>query len=459
MLHFNQGNIFHRLKCVLPLLILGLFIQPQSSFAAPSANPIGNLTQLPVSELHVHADGGILTQAIFETFARKNNLDINSGQFFQDGIIRHKSADFLDFLKVYDEVTSVIKTEDDLTLVVYDYLRRCAQDGAIYVELLISPDHFLKNRKDYDHEKNTKALLPSRPVGLSYQQTIDAVAKAIDKANKHHGIDSRINVVILRHNGPEQALRLINKVIKNPHPYVVGINLAGDDINFNAKKFSAVYKLARAHGLKLTAHMGEHTGPKDILLAMKMKLDRIGHGLAVVENQTVMNAFKKTHIGIEVCPSSNIGDGKGKYQSMANHPLKTMIDNDLFVAISTDDPAFLHTNIAKEYLKVQKSYQLDYDDMIKLCRNSIKMSFADKKLKKKLLLKIDINEAANKLSLHIKRNLADKKAMGFVASYRQNPNLKTLQQLKSHMINKHTKSDASQDIDKLMKMHLALLKR
>jgi adenosine deaminase len=342
---------------------------------------------LPVSELHVHADAGILTESLFIKLAKKNHLNIKVDGFYKQGVIYHKPGDFLDFLHVYDLVSSVIQTPQDITELVYDYLKRSSQQGAIYTELMISPDHFDKKTAIFNQENRHENTVQKST--LSYQVVVGAVAKAINNARHDVGIESRIVIVILRHKGVKAANILLNKIIHHPHPYVRGITLAGDDINYPASLFKDVYQKAKQHGLYLSAHMGEHTGPKDIQLAMEMQLDRIGHGLSVVDNKKIMAAFKQSDIGIEVCPSSNIDNGHGKFESLKEHPLKKMIDNHLYVSISTDDPAFLQTNIQAEYLLVQKAYKLTHDQMIELCKNSIKMSFAEPALKRQLLLKIN----------------------------------------------------------------------
>lgn len=348
-----------------------------------------NFPLLPISELHVHADGGIMTRQLFDHLAMKNKRNLKSKDFFKDGIIAHKPGDFIDFLEVYDKVTSLIQTPDDITLVIYDYLKRSAKEGVIYTELMISPEHYAGNAPVYQANSPHDSQSPiMREQGISYLRVIEAVSQGIDKANKAFGIEARILVVLLRHNGPKAAQHLLQKVIDNPHPYVVGINLAGDDVNYPADLFQSVYELARKNGLKLSAHMGEHEGIEDIKLAMAMKLDRVGHGLSVIDDKEVMKQFKRSGIGIEVCPSSNMDDGYGKFNTLAIHPLKTMLQEGLYVALSSDDPAFQHTSISLEYKKVQEAYNLSQQDMIQLCRNSISMSFAPPVLKKKLLKKI-----------------------------------------------------------------------
>lgn len=287
-----------------------------------------------------------------------------------------------------------MQSKEDITTVVYDYLKRSHEQGAIYTELMVSPEHFSNLTDVYAQPGAHKQRI--RKNKLSYDEVIDSVAKAIDKAKQNHGIESRILIVILRHKGVNAAKKLLTMIINHPHPYVRGINLAGDDIHFPAQAFKDVYTTAKEHGLQLSAHMGEHTGAKDIQTAINMNLDRIGHGLSVIDNKQIMNRFKQSGIGIEVCPSSNIDEGNGTFKSMSVHPLKKMLENNLLVSISTDDPSFLHTDIEKEYVLVKKSYQLSNEKMIQLCENSIKMSFAEKALKDKLLHTIAVYRNSHK---------------------------------------------------------------
>lgn len=323
---------------------------------------------LPISELHVHAEAGILTPQLVDYLSKKHHLSVTSHDFFKEGIIDVPSGTFSDFLSMYDKATALMQDPDDITCVIYDYLKRSAKEGAIYIEFTTSPNHFKQ---------------------LTYKQVVDAAAKAIDQARHDFGIESRMLIVLLRHEGLPKARELLDKMLAYRHPYVVGISLAGDDVHYPAKDYIPLYEKARKAGLHLSAHMGEHTDAKDIQLGLDMHLDRIGHGLSVINNSRILQHAKEAHIGFEVCPSSNINLGRGQYKNLQEHPLKKMIDEGLFVSISTDDPGFLHTSISKEYHDIQMAYHLSYKQMIQLCRHSIEMSFAELSLKEKLLKKID----------------------------------------------------------------------
>src|ERR1700755_1040855 len=91
-----------------------------------------------LAELHVHLEGTAPPELI-RRLATRNGIPVPEGVV--DGPDRFKWTDFLDFLNTYDLAASVVRTAQDYRDVTYEYLVACANEGAIYVELLVSPDH------------------------------------------------------------------------------------------------------------------------------------------------------------------------------------------------------------------------------------------------------------------------------------------------------------------------------
>ncbi len=92
----------------------------------------------PLAELHVHLEG-TAPPALIRRLAGRNGIPVPDGIFA--GPDRFAWVDFLDFLQTYDRAASVIRTAQDYRDVTYEYLTACAREGAIYVELIASPDH------------------------------------------------------------------------------------------------------------------------------------------------------------------------------------------------------------------------------------------------------------------------------------------------------------------------------
>ncbi|MGE3318663.1 MAG: adenosine deaminase [Candidatus Berkiella sp.] len=363
---------------------------------------------LPKVELHVHAEGGTLDQETLKYLAQKNRLPEPYDLFSPDDNrnLAYNAPDFGHFLSVYDQATSYIQSPQDVQEVIYRYLKRCHLEGAVYIELTCSPDHVQKFRKTYldvqaelAGELGAKeAAKPSASLeeSMSYASFVEAVVAGINQANEEFGIEARILMVLLRHNGSEAAMKTLDDMIAYPHPYVVGINLAGDEEKFPPELFVDCYAKAKEHGLKLTAHVGEHAGPDKIEEAViKMKLDRVGHGVTAIQSPGVMQFLKINKTPLELCPSSNLS--LELFPSLDEHPLKTFLESGISFSINSDDPTFFGSSLGQEYAKVQAHWGLSDAQMLEISTNAIRASFAEETLKDQLLAQVVLYEQFHKL--------------------------------------------------------------
>ena len=91
---------------------------------------------LKKAELHCHIEGAA-PPALALVQARKYNVDVSG--IIEDGA--YVWADFSHFLKCYDAVAELFRTEEDYALLAEAYLTELAQAGTIYSEIIVSPDH------------------------------------------------------------------------------------------------------------------------------------------------------------------------------------------------------------------------------------------------------------------------------------------------------------------------------
>jgi adenosine deaminase len=237
----------------------------------------------PAIKHHVHAEGGTLDPDTLIFLAKKNGLPIPYEIFGPHNTLKFEYKSFYDFLKIYDQATSYIKTPQDVEEVIYRYLKRCHKEGAIYVELMCYPDHVKKIRKAYSQVSEERVvnaghmakealdyseINDANQEHINYERFVNAIAAAIDRARHEFGIEARILMVLLRHNGPDACNITLQEILSYRHPYVVGIHLAGDEVPFPSSQFRECYSLAEQHGLKLAAHVGEHSGPEFIRAAI-----------------------------------------------------------------------------------------------------------------------------------------------------------------------------------------------
>ena len=221
---------------------------------------------LPKLELHVHLEG-TATPELVQRLAQRNSVDLPERLLNEHG--RFHYGDFLDFLRTYDLAASVIRTAEDYRDITYEYLRDCAAEGAIYVELTASPDH-------------------ARLVGLTDEEHIGGIAQGIDDARAAHGIEGRILISAVRNFGVERALAVAAYAAEEGHPYIVGFSMAGDEANFPIGDFAEAYAIAAAAGLGCTVHAGEWAGPDSVRAALALPVTRIDHGVRAIEEPALV---------------------------------------------------------------------------------------------------------------------------------------------------------------------------
>jgi adenosine deaminase len=320
---------------------------------------------VPKAELHVHLEG-TAPPALIRRLAERHGEPVPEGLFGDDGTFAWHG--FLDFLATYDRAASLIRTEQDYRDVTYEYLSGCAREGAVYVELIASPDH-------------------AAAVGLPDDEHYGGIARGIDDARADHGIEARIVVTALRNFGAERAEELARGLAADRHPYVVGFNLAGDEAGFPPEPFAPAYAIARDAGLGCTVHAGEHAGAKSVRGALTLPISRMSHGVRATEDPALVEEIAERGIVLEVCPSSNVATGV--YESLDDHPLGALREAGVRVTLASDDPPYFGATIGTEYALAKQRFGLDEAQLREVTRTALAASFAEDAVKQQLLERAD----------------------------------------------------------------------
>jgi adenosine deaminase len=319
---------------------------------------------IPKAELHVHLEGTAPPHLV-RRIAERNGLRVPDGVFAAPD--RFAWRDFLDFLQTYDMAASVIRTADDYRDIAYEYLSACAAEGAIYVELIASPDH---------------AAL----VGLSPADHLNGIAAGIDAARAEHGIEARILLTCIRNFGVESALRIARQAAERPHPYVVGFQMAGDEAGYPPGPFAAAYAIAAEAGLGCSVHAGEWAGAESVRAALDLPVTRIGHGVRAIEDPALVAELAERGIVLECCPTSNVV--LGVFESYEAHPLPALRDAGVRVTLASDDPPYFGASVGGEYAVARERFGWGDGELLAITRTAIEASFAEPALRADLLARV-----------------------------------------------------------------------
>lgn len=165
---------------------------------------------------------------------------------------------------------------------------------------------------------------------------------------------------------------------------VCALDLAGDEAAFPTKNFRWLFEKAREAGLPFTIHSGECGSVENVREALRLGAARIGHGIALARDEELMRQYKERHIGIELCPTSNL---QTKAACAQTYPLKAFLNFGLCVSVNTDNRTVSKTSMTGELETVYRWYQ-DEQMILRLLKNAVEMSFAPESVKCRIRTKI-----------------------------------------------------------------------
>ena len=321
---------------------------------------------LPKAELHLHIEGTLEPELMFDLAAR-NNIQLPY-QNVEEVRQAYDFADLQSFLDIYYAGAAVLQTRQDFYDLTWAYLLRCQKDNVVHTEIFFDP----QTHTDRD---------------ISFETVIEGISTALKDGEHKLGITSRLVMCFLRHLSAEAAMETLEQS-RAWHNRIIGVGLDSSEMGYPPEKFQTVFEKARQYGLKTVAHAGEE-GPAEYIWGAlkKLMVERIDHGVRCEEDAELVNYLVKYQIPLTVCPLSNV---KLKvFGRMEEHNLQSMLSKGLLVTVNSDDPAYFGGYVNDNYLAVQKSLSLTDNDIYQLVKNSFLASFIDENLRADYLQQLD----------------------------------------------------------------------
>ncbi|WP_286781783.1 adenosine deaminase [Leclercia sp. UBA1284] len=288
-------------------------------------------TRLPLTDIHRHLDGNIRAQTILD-LGRQFNLTLPAQSL--EALIPHvqvtqNEPDLVSFLSKLDWGVKVLASLDACRRVAFENIEDAARNGLHYVELRFSPGYM--------------AMTHQLPVA----GVVEAVIAGVREGCNAFPVVARLIGIMSRTFGESACLQELEALLAH-RDQITAIDLAGDELGFPGSLFLSHFNRARDAGWHITVHAGEAAGPESIWQAIReLGAERIGHGVKAVEDPALMAFLAEQRIGIESCLTSNIQTST--VPSLAQHPLKTFLEQGVLASINTDDPAVQGVDIIHEY--------------------------------------------------------------------------------------------------------------
>ena len=293
------------------------------------------IKKVPKAELHLHIEGTLEPEHMFE-LAKRNNVSIPYNNVEEvKSAYNFKNLD--SFLNIYYQGSKVLIHEKDFFDLTWAYILKCKEDNIVHTEIFFDPQTHLDR-------------------GISFDIVINGISKALDKANLEFGLTSKIIMCFLRHLDKESGFKVLDQALKYKNK-IVGVGLDSSELGNPPKKFEKLFQKARDEGFLTVAHAGEEGPPEYIWDSINLlKVKRIDHGVQSLKDEKLVDLLIKEQIPLTVCPLSNIK--LCVFDKIENHNLKKMLNKGLRVMVNSDDPAYFGGYLNKNLTETQLALDL-----------------------------------------------------------------------------------------------------
>ena len=307
---------------------------------------------LPKAELHLHIEGSLEPELMFE-LGRRNRIAMPF-KSVEEVRAAYEFSNLQDFLDIYYQGAGVLQTEEDFADMARAYFDRAAADGVRHSEIFFDP------------QTHTDRNIPFAVVA-------DGLLAGMRQSEAKHGITSKLILCFLRHLDEDAAFH----TLKMAEPYldrIEGVGLDSSEVGHPPSKFAKVFERAGEMGLKRVAHAGEEGPPEYVWEALDLlKIDRMDHGNRSLEDERLVARIVAEGMTLTVCPLSNLK--LCVVNDLKDHPIPRMLELGVKATLNSDDPAYFGGYVGRNYTELAKATGLGKDALVTLARNSFEGSF------------------------------------------------------------------------------------
>jgi len=325
------------------------------------------LRAMPKAELHIHVEGSLEPELIFE-LAERNGVALPHASV-EALRAAYAFTDLQSFLELYYAGASVLLKEQDFFDLAWGYFVRAAADNVVRAEIFFDPQtHTVR--------------------GVPFAAVIQGLSRAVHRADTELGVSASLILCFLRHLSEEEAFATLEEALPW-RQHFIGVGLDSAERGHPPEKFARVFARCREMGLHLVAHAGEEGPPEYIRTALDvLRVERIDHGVRCIGDPALVQRLARERVPLTVCPLSNVK--LGVFETLAQHNLPQLLDAGLCATVNSDDPAYFGGTINQNFIETFAALpQLGAREAYALARNGFEASFLSAPEKAALIARLD----------------------------------------------------------------------
>jgi adenosine deaminase len=336
-----------------------------------TSTPLSFLDGIALAEIHTHL-GFCVSPTMLWEIAHSQGLKLPTKDYweFERLVTIRERKKYEEYIMMYDLSEKITSSPEALFLAADIAISGAYRKNNItLLELRFNP--ILRSRngeRDLDHL-----------IVFALQGMERAMLKYPVKSGAILSLDRRFSV--------HENHAIVKKAIKYKHRGIIGIDLAGpiertdQSKSFRPTDIAQTVEEARAAGLGITVHTGEATNVAEMWEVVRtLKPDRIGHGIACVEDPKLMKHIREHHIVLETCPSSNLNTKLVRNFDHMRQIYKTLVDNEVPFTINTDGPELQRITLRGEYEMLKREQILTEKQLLQSNKTAIGATFIKEEL-------------------------------------------------------------------------------
>ena len=298
--------------------------------------------RLPKAELHVHFLGAVRRSFPFPCEAQRLLPDEYAGATDFFARLRHVAPGFTS-ADMFEAATLRILEEN-------------VNFGCVHVEMMVTPGEI---------------SLSQVPVA----ESLKAMGRAFDQMKRYTGLTGGIILATYRAADPAAAIQVVELAMaaRDAGVPIPGIGNDGDVIH-SVIAFAPALEYAKEQGFFVTCHLDT---PQDVIEGLQLPLDRADHAYDLKGRPELLARYRERGISITSALSATHYIMPGVFESPADHPADEFRRSGIKTCLGTDDPSFVHTDIAQEYFVAQQSYGWTRREMYEMAMTSLEMAWLD----------------------------------------------------------------------------------
>jgi adenosine deaminase len=291
------------------------------------------LRNLPKVELHRHLECSMRLSTLTE-LARDLGMEIPATEsgIHNQFLVLEPMKDLESVLKKFMHTQKVIDSEEILARITYEVIEDAVNEGIKILELRFAPTFITDGHPNLNFEKVLRGIRK----GVKQAQDLPIAVGFIS--------------IIQRTLSTEVAEQVLDFTLEHKD-FFMALDLADNEIGFDPLNFAKIFTRAKENGLGITVHAGESNFPGAAMNVRNsvevLGAQRIGHGIQIFRDSSVMELLKRKGIPLEVCLTSNWLTQAT--ESLELHPIRKIMQAGVPVTLNSDDPGIFGIDLVHEY--------------------------------------------------------------------------------------------------------------